>query len=144
MPSFLKDLSIRRRSKASFRASDEGSHSGNTSSNDGDTPDRPQVNKSTSTLSSWLDRSSPPTTISSQKSKSSGNLPSLNGNTKDAPPVPHNSRPRVRSSHSNRYSLVGQPKQNGDVPPRIPPATSPYAPRVLSVSDGSWVRLNQS
>ena len=140
MPSFLRDLTIRRRSKASFKTSEtEGSHSGNTSSNDGDAPERPQVNKSSSTLASWLDRSSPPTTLSSQKSKSSSNLPSLNGNAKDAPPVPHSTRPRVRSSHSNRYSLVGQPKQNGDAPPRPTPATSPYAPRVLSVSDGSWV-----
>lgn len=31
------------------------------------------------------------------------------------------------------------PSQNGDGTPRPTPATSPFAPRVLSVSDGSWV-----
>ena len=136
MPSFLKDLSLRRRSKAfSHTAEPEGS-SGN-SSNDGDSNERPQ-NKSTSTLSSWRRKSSPPTTLSSQKSKSSSHLPVLNGN-KSTPANGAGQRPRLTSAHSSRYSLVGMPTQDGEIAPRSIPATSPFAPRVLSVSDGSWV-----
>lgn len=142
MPSFLKDLSIRRRSKASYGTAETGGSSGN-SSNDGDANER-RRNKSSSTLSSWLDKSSPPTTLSSEKSKSSTHLPTTNGNGSKAPPVPTATRPRLQSSHSNRYSLVGMPVQNGESVPKPTPATSPYAPRVLSVSDGSWVRILRS
>lgn len=49
-------------------------------------------------------------------------------------------RPRLQSSQSsNRYSLLGSPSQDGDNATRPTPATSLYAPRVLSISDGSWV-----
>ena len=143
MPSFLKDLSIRRRSKASFKTADgstgTGASSGN-SSNDGEANEQPR-NKSSSTLASWLDRSSPPTTLSSQKSKSSSHLPAfMNGNGTKVPPVPGTTNlPRVASAHSSRYSIVGMASQNGESIPRQSPATSPFAPRVLSVSDGSWV-----
>ena len=139
MPSFLKDLSLRRRSKISYTTTDTGGSSGN-SSNDSDGNERRRRNKSSSTLSSWLDKSSPPTTLSSERSKSSNHLPVANGNDSKAPPVPSASRPKLQSSNSNRYSLVGLPSQNGENVTRPTPATSPYAPRVLSVSDGSWVR----
>lgn len=147
MPSFLKDLSIRRRSKSSLatptpETSTETNGSSGTSSNDGDANERSR-NKSSSTLASWFERSSPPTTLSSQKSKSSTHLPGLNGNgsrSKTFPSLPDDARrPRVTSTHSSRYSLVGTPNQNANSPPRTTPATSPFAPRVLSVSDGSWV-----
>ena len=137
MPSFLKDLSIRRRSRASYKTEDAGASSGS-SSNNGDANERPH-NKSTSTLSSWFDKSSRPTTISSEKSKSSTHLPVTNGDGKKTPPMPGTVRPRVASSYSSRYSLVGMPPQPGSDAPRQTPATSPCAPRVLSVSDGSWV-----
>ncbi|KAK5172851.1 uncharacterized protein LTR77_002971 [Saxophila tyrrhenica] len=149
MPSFLKDhLSLRRRSKASGvaaatpEASTEASNSSGNSSNDGDANEQP-ANKSTSTLSSWFDRGSPPTTLSSTKSKSASNLVGLNGNGTKTPPSvagsTRTSRPRMASSHSSRYSLIGMPQQDGEPAPRQTPATSPFAPRVLSVSDGSWV-----
>lgn len=139
MPSFLKDLSLRRRSKVDVNTSQHasGDSSGN-SSNDGDGIERTQ-NKSSSTLNSYNDfaKSSPPTTLASQRSKSNGHLPALDGDASSkAPPVPNNSRPQARSAHSSRYSLIGMPSQNGD---RQTPVTSPFAPRVLSVSDGSWV-----
>ncbi|KAI7202212.1 hypothetical protein KC365_g18547, partial [Hortaea werneckii] len=137
MPSFLKDLrDLRRRSKGSFKTSDTNGSSGNTSSNDGGSDDQPQVNQSSSTLNSFVDKQSPPTTLSSQKSRSSGHLPRLSNGTK-TPPLTTD-RPRLPSSHSQRYSLVGTNSQNGDLPKQIP-ATSPLAPRVVSVSDGSWV-----
>jgi hypothetical protein len=140
MPSFLKDLSLRRRSKASIRTNTEASEttSGNTSSNDNGSDDQPTtINKSSSTLSSYFDKQqTPPETLFSQKSKSSTHLPGvLNGNGAKTPPLP-GTRPRLPSSQSNRYSLVGLNGQNGD---RLSPATSPLAPRVVSVSDGSWV-----
>ena len=146
MPAFLKDLSLRRRSRTSHKTVETGGSSGS-SSNNGDAPERIQKNRSTSTLSTlstWLDRSSPPTTVSSEKSKSSSHLPIATSNGDSTPPIPRNTRPRVTSSYSNRYSLVGMSPQNGEQPPIPPqprsiPATSPFAPRVLSVSDGSWV-----
>lgn len=52
--------------------------------------------------------------------------------------MPVGSRPRLASSQSSRYSIAGMPTQNGETVPRYA-ATSPHAPRVLSVSDGSWV-----
>ena len=140
MPSFLKDLSLRRRSKISVKTSEteNGASSGN-SSNDGDGNEQTK-NQSTSTLSSWLDKSSPPTTLSSLKSKSNSHLPGASVNGTKAPSTNGaTARPRLPSSHSSRYSLVGVPPQDGEIAPRQTPATSPFAPRVLSVSDGSWV-----
>ena len=138
MPSFLD--SIRRRSRLSVRTEDIGTGtSSENSSNDGNTNERPH-NKSTSTLNSWFNKSSPPTTLSSSESKSNTNLPGLNGNGAKTPPLASKqSRPRLPSSHSNRYSLVGIASQDSDGTPRPTPATSPFAPRVLSISDGSWV-----
>lgn len=141
MPSFLD--SIRRRSRISSRSETNGNGtSSGDSSNDGDAHDRPQ-NKSSSTLNSWFDKSSPPTTLSSsQKSKSNNYLPGLNGNANGAKAASIASapaRPRLQSSNSNRYSLLGLPLQDSESAPRPTPVTSPYAPRVLSISDGSWV-----
>ena len=148
MPSFLKDLSIRRRSKNSSKTNDTNGDTGGssgTSSNDGENENNDRVqNKSSSTLNSWLGKSSPATTLSSTKSKSSSHLPSLNRSWTKTPPVPGTeARPRIHSSHSKRYSLVGMPSKNGEAVPRPTPATSPHAPKVLSVSDGSWVRCQQ-
>ncbi|KAK5105652.1 hypothetical protein LTR62_002629 [Meristemomyces frigidus] len=151
MPSFLKDLSLRRRSRQSFHTTtttttpSTQNTSSNTSSteNDGTSDERPQ-NKSTSTLSSFYDKQSPPATFGRQKSRSSSHLVGMNGNSNgngNPPPVPNGTRPRLPSDQrsSQRYSLLGGPSsQYGDAP-RQSPATSPLAPRVTSVSDGSWV-----
>ncbi|KAK4549271.1 hypothetical protein LTR36_007730 [Oleoguttula mirabilis] len=136
MPSFLKDLSLRRRSKTSFKTTETSNSSGNTSSNDGGSDEPPTYNKSSSTLNSYLDHQSPPTTLGSQKSSSSSHLPGLRNGSK-TPPV--NGRPRLPSAQGQRYSIVGMPSQSSESVPRQSPATSPLAPRVLSVSDGSWV-----
>lgn len=147
MPAFLKELSLRRRSKSSSTnratAGDSGGSSGN-SSNDGDALGASRGrNKSTSTLSSWFDnRSSPPTTLSSQKTnKSATNLLEVNGDGNRPVPSRNNSRPKLvhsNSANNTRLSRLGVPTLNGEATPRTP-ATSPYAPRVISVSDGSWV-----
>lgn len=139
MPSFFKDLNIRRRSKASFKTATTNGSSENTSSNDNASDDHPPPNKSSSTLNSLFDQQSPPTTLSSLKSRSSSHLPKATNGAK-TPPLPGH-RPRLPSAQSNRYSLVGMPPQNGEAVPRPAPATSPLAPRVLSVSDGSWVSV---
>jgi len=139
MPSFFKELNIRRRSKASFKTATTNGSSENTSSNDNASDDHPPPNKSSSTLNSFFDQQSPPTTLS-LKSRSSSNLPKPANGAKTPPLYGH--RPRLPSAQSNRYSLIGMPPQNGEAIPRPAPATSPLAPRVLSVSDGSWVSVN--
>ncbi|EME77668.1 uncharacterized protein MYCFIDRAFT_209149 [Pseudocercospora fijiensis CIRAD86] len=115
MPSFLKDISLRRRSKASIRngAGAGASDSSNSESNSevGENGHLQQPSKSSSTLSSFLDRrQSPPTTLSSQRSHS--NLSTINGanintTTHTPPPIPpRESRPRMPTSQSNRYSIT--------------------------------------
>ena len=122
-PSFLRDL--RRRSKASFRTDRSTDESSDTN---GSTP-------STSTLNSagGLESTTPPLT----KSGSASNL--QNGNV---PPSLPPYRPTVHTSASNRYSTagsvsgmsgLGSPAQNSSLP------TSPYAPRILSIADKTWV-----
>ncbi|KAF2716858.1 hypothetical protein K431DRAFT_298285 [Polychaeton citri CBS 116435] len=144
MPSFFKDLSLHRRSKSSFKTSQSGNSSDQSSaSNDGPANDGHPISKSSSTLSSLAERQSPPTTLSSKKSRSSTFLPYLNGNAngngKKTPPMEGSQRPRMPSSQSNRYSLISVNSPSGETGPRATPATSPFAPRVLSISDGSWV-----
>ncbi|GIZ38269.1 hypothetical protein CKM354_000169000 [Cercospora kikuchii] len=134
MPSFLKDhLSFRRRSRASIKEPSSASASGNSSENGNDeTTQIHALSKSSSTLASYAEpKTSPPTTLSSSRSNTNLSVHGANGK---APPVP--ARPRMPSSQSNRYSISGMPAQNCERPT---PSTSPLAPRVLSVSDGSWV-----
>ncbi|KAL9096315.1 MAG: hypothetical protein Q9165_001312 [Trypethelium subeluteriae] len=124
MPSFLKDLRRKSITRKPASADSEKWSASNTSSNG--------TNKSSSTLNSFLGSSTPPSTLLSERSKSATNLVATNGSP---PPVP--TRPSVVSSKSNRYSIVGSPVSNGQ--PRNMAATSPLAPRVVSISDNSWV-----
>lgn len=145
MPSFLKDLTIRRKTKSHSNTPETNNSSGNTSSTD----EPPIDNVSSSTLNSYPDRQSPPTTLGSQKSRSNSHLPGLFNGSKTHLPGPFNgsktpplnARPRLPSQQSSgqRYSLAGMPLQSSESVPRQAPATSALAPRVLSVSDGSWV-----
>ncbi|KXS93529.1 hypothetical protein AC578_2188 [Pseudocercospora eumusae] len=145
MPSFFKHLSIGRKSNASINKGASDSSNSESNSDTGENGQLQQPSKSSSTLNSFLDRrQSPPTTLSSQASHShsQSNLSTINGananSTANTPPPipPRDSRPPMPTSQSNRYSITGMPVQNGE---RSTPATSPLAPRVLSVSDGSWV-----
>jgi len=62
MPSFMKDLSIRRRSKHSFKSAETRTSSGSTSGTEA-TSDDPPPSKSTSTLGSIFDPLFPEITI---------------------------------------------------------------------------------
>ncbi|EKD15114.1 metallopeptidase [Drepanopeziza brunnea f. sp. 'multigermtubi' MB_m1] len=124
-PSFLRDL--RRRSKASFKAdrSTDGSSSNDTN---GSTP-------STSTLNSagGHESKTPPLT----NSTSAPNLAALSATI--APLV---RRPTLPTSSSNRFSRSGSVSGMtglGSPPPNSSLPTSPYAPRITSIADQTWV-----
>lgn len=155
MPSFLKDL--RRMSKSSFRSSS------NKSDNSKDTPS----NQSSSTVESGDPGSTtPPSTVPSDQSSSG--VPSLNNGGAPAPPrrptVQQNRNSRysllVRrfqgsdlhsvpplshaapvvfdrmltvKQNASSSALSASPSGGRQLP------TSPYAPRVISISDNSWV-----
>ena len=146
MPSFLKDLSLRRRSKTSFKTTETTNSSGNTSSNDAGS-DEPPTNQSSLTLNSYADKqekdkTSPPSTLSSFRSRSSGHLAGLTSGRNGTKTPPVEPRPRLPSgqySSQQRYSLAGGMSGGVDGVPRQTPATSPLAPRVTTISDGSWV-----
>ncbi|TKA71644.1 hypothetical protein B0A49_05324 [Cryomyces minteri] len=129
MPSFLKDL--RRRSKASFKtdttfSSSNGSHE---SSTNGTVP----ASVSSSTVDSALGPSSPEKPFNN-KNRSSSN-PSL-GTAQGNDPPPPQPRLSIVTSQSSRYSAIGMSPATGTPKPL---STSPLAPRVLSISDNSWV-----
>ncbi|GAB7353892.1 hypothetical protein MBLNU459_g4246t1 [Dothideomycetes sp. NU459] len=145
MPSFLKDF--RRKSKANFKANtnsnsatnDSNSHSSSDSnSNDGPAANYeiPQ-NKSSSTLSSIIGRA---TAQSPQlRSQSTTNL---NGgqaaNGTRTPPL-LSGRPPPMTAGSSRYSIALKGMSNSNGSPKPGQYTSPLAPRIVSVSEGSWV-----
>ncbi|WPH04350.1 Hypothetical protein R9X50_00724000 [Acrodontium crateriforme] len=139
MPAFLKDLGLRRRSKTSLRITKTNNSSGNASSNDF-ANDEPPPNPSSITLNSFPERHTPPGTLSST-SRSSTFMSNGNGHSngnKTPPMVGKNGSTTRLPNSQNRYSLVGTPSLNGEFP-RPVPATSALAPRVLSITDGSWV-----
>lgn len=53
------------------------------------------------------------------------------------PPLGPGPRPPIQAQGSSRYSIVGSPVLNGS--PRAVQHTSPLAPMVNSISEGSWV-----
>ncbi|KAK4989073.1 hypothetical protein LTR66_007149, partial [Elasticomyces elasticus] len=132
MPSFLKDL--RRRSKASVKTETTNSSSnGSTDDSSGPTPQ----NRSSSTLSSFFGgQASPPATLAPAKSRSSSNLPGM----ANGAPLVLSRRNSAARPHSTRYSIVSSPTSpmNGTQQKPVS-SSSPLAPRVLSVSDNSWV-----
>src|ERR1700710_1344464 len=123
-PSFLKDL--RRRSKASFRT-DRSTDSSNGGSNG--TTDSVPTTKSSSTVDSTYGENTPPALTDSSPAL---NLQSLSNSM--PPPIP-NGRPIM----SNRQSVGGM-SGLGSLSPKSSLPTSPYAPRILSISDNTWVK----
>ncbi|KAI9845443.1 MAG: hypothetical protein M1837_004921 [Sclerophora amabilis] len=120
---FFKDLKdLRRRSKASIRTSKSSSESTN-----GNLP----TTKSSSTLGSLYASTTPPSSI--QPAQSSPSLVTPNGAQQ-----PAQQRPPI-APLSNRYSITGLNSfsQSGTATPPVP--VSPYSPKVLSVSENSWV-----
>jgi len=136
MPAFLRDL--RRRSKSSFnRQKSDGTDSSTSNSNNDNgngnnsVPSMPTT-KSSSTLNSSYGGATPPMS----NSQSSSNLQTLNG-IAPPPPIPP-TRPPISSSLGNRHSVsgmsgLGSPSLKSSIPP------SPYAPRILSIADNTWV-----
>ncbi|KAL1303129.1 hypothetical protein AAFC00_006562 [Neodothiora populina] len=146
MPSFLKDLNFRRKStKASFKTGDSHSSSDSNSNNEGPPPAQKPLtqnaNKSSSTLGSIFAGRSPPPQAQSPnlslpgRSPSSNNLSTVGTHASNGSRTPPSlaGRPDMAHHSSSRYSIAGQ-SANGSVKPM-----SPLAPRVVSVSDGSWV-----
>lgn len=156
MPSFLNDL--RRLSSRSFRSDRSSQRSSDSSAGLPST-------KSTSTLNTAGGSTTPPSTLPSEKSSS--NLQTIaSSSTNPAPPV--SIRPSVYPSQSSRYSItvrhllrpvtrvctsltstqgastINLPTSPGGTPPRSQIPTSPFAPRVLTVSDNSWVNARFS
>ncbi|MCJ1420463.1 hypothetical protein MMC32_006820 [Xylographa parallela] len=121
---FFKDL--RRRSKASFKTEKSSNDS------DGSNGSEP-TDKSSITLDSIYGASTTPSSLHPSLS----NLALSKPNGAGAMPPP--ARPSPANSSNNRYSITGltSPVSNGTSTPKLP--LSPYAPRVLSVSDNSWV-----
>ncbi|MCJ1471423.1 hypothetical protein MMC13_000062, partial [Lambiella insularis] len=124
---FFKDL--RRRSKASFRTEKSSNDS------DGSNASEPTT-KSSTTLGSVYGASTNPSSL--QPSLSNLTISKPNGEGA-LPPPPPATRPPPANSPINRYSMTGvtSPTSNGSSTPKLP--LSAYAPRVLSVSENSWV-----
>jgi hypothetical protein len=123
-PSFLSDF--RRRSKASFRTEVSVDTSQNGLSN-GQNSHSSSATPSSSTLNLAYGSTTPPALSTSN---SAANLQSVNG--APAPPV----RPHAAPSVASRQSVSGM---SGLGAPNSTLPTSQYAPRILSISDNSWV-----
>ncbi|KAJ6093272.1 hypothetical protein N7486_008561 [Penicillium sp. IBT 16267x] len=122
---FLKQL--RRRSKASFHTDSKSAAA-----------KVEMVGKSSSTIDTSSHSSiTPPSSI--KPTLSSPNLPSLtelNSNALPLPPPPQRSGPL--GSRSQRNSMVGSSSSSINGVYRTP-SSSPYAPRIVSIADNSWV-----
>ena len=131
---FLKDFR-RRKIGSRFENSNSAGNASNSSESNGTVP---TLNKSTSTLNSQSNGTSTPSS-SIPPSQSTTNLHTLtksksNGTMNSLP-----QRPMPLSSVSNRSSFMGlnTPSINGTITPKTQLST--FAPRILSISDNSWV-----
>jgi hypothetical protein len=124
-PSFLKDL--RRRSRASFKTDESSAADFHNGPSNGF--HNAVLSPSSSTLNSTYGATTPPALSSSN---STSNLQAMNG----ASPIP--SRPPPPVPLSSRHSVSGMAGLGAPSPKSSLP-TSQYAPRILSISDNSWV-----
>ncbi|KAL2831067.1 putative peptidase family-domain-containing protein [Aspergillus cavernicola] len=131
---------LRSRSRASFRSTSRSTEKSNGAQSNGDVTS----GKSSSTLDSASYSSvTPPSSI--KPNLSTQNLPSLNGSngsstgTNSPLPVPQQRPPPVATpSQRNSYFGGSSPSINGAA--RSSPApSSPYAPRIISISENAWV-----
>lgn len=157
---FFKELRRRRTGTKAEKSSSKGTKTSN-----GSNVTVPTT-KSTSTLNSVYGSSTPPSSI--QPHQSTPNLlKSKSASTMTPSPTPLPQRPMPLSSVSNRSSfMVGlpyygnrirsssrsnqltdvslpqglnAPSINGTITPKA--STSAFAPRILTISDNSWVRI---
>ncbi|KAJ8063808.1 hypothetical protein OCU04_007667 [Sclerotinia nivalis] len=129
-PSFLKDLKRRSKPGAKTTDSSTGESSGSNASNgSGLRSNTFTSSKSQISLNSSYGATTPPTMPNSQ---SSSNLNGM-GVT----------RPTVSTTGSNRHSVsgmsgLGSPSSKSALP------VSPYSPRILSITDNTWVSFPAS
>lgn len=135
MPFFTQ---LRRRSRASFRTNRSAESKSNESQSNGEMTS----GKSSSTLETASYSSvTPPSSI--KPTASSPNLPSLsegNGSVNGSQLQVPTQRPGPHTLQSQRNSTVmsgSAMSVNGAA--RSPTPSSPYAPRIISISDNSWV-----
>ncbi|KAG8529239.1 uncharacterized protein KY384_005874 [Bacidia gigantensis] len=127
---FFKDLRRKRASKVGKPS--ESSHANSNNVN------VPPLNKSTSTLNSTQNGNSTPAS-SIKPSTSQPNLTNVTSSKSNSTITSQQQRPMPLSSVSNRSSFMGlnTPSINGTTNPKA--SLSPCAPRIISVSDNSWV-----
>ncbi|KAF7874393.1 uncharacterized protein EAF02_008370 [Botrytis sinoallii] len=124
-PSFLKDF--KRRSKSGAKTTDSSTGESTGSNASGGSAPRSNTftsSKSQISLNSSYGATTPPTMTNSQ---SSSNLNGMGA-----------TRPTVSTTGSNRHSVsgmsgVGSPSSKSALP------VSPYSPRILSITDNTWV-----
>ncbi|KAF9891114.1 hypothetical protein FE257_005050 [Aspergillus nanangensis] len=127
---------LRRRSRASFRTGRTHGVKPNGSQPNGEMP----LGKSSSTIDTVSYSSvTPPSSI--KPTISSSNLPSLsesNSSTNGTGSL-HPQRSNPVASPAQRNSMIGGSPVSGHSGIRSPTPSSPYAPRIVSISDNAWV-----
>ncbi|CRG85942.1 hypothetical protein PISL3812_02945 [Talaromyces islandicus] len=122
---------LRRRSKASFRTNTSGDSKSNDDMTSG---------QSSSTLETAYSSSTPPSSL--KPTLSTANLQTLSETASGSETLmqsPPPQRPVPITSQSNRNSCYAGISSPTNSSIRSPAPTSPYAPRIISVSDNSWV-----
>ncbi|PKY08089.1 jacalin-like lectin domain-containing protein [Aspergillus campestris IBT 28561] len=132
---FFKQL---RRSRPSFRTTKSVESKSNESHSNGEmTSGQSSTTLDTSSYSSVT----PPSSI--KPDRSSPNLPALNecndNNANGADPPAVTQRPPLHTTPMKRNSVVNGSVMSSNGASRSPSSSSPYAPRIISISDGSWV-----
>ncbi|KAL4885141.1 putative peptidase family-domain-containing protein [Aspergillus karnatakaensis] len=130
---------LRSRSRSSFRSTSRSTEKSNGIQSNGDVTS----GKSSSTIdSASYSSATPPSSIKPNISNS--HLPSLNGSngssngTSSPLPVPQQRPPpTVSPSQRNSYFGGSSPSINGAT--RSPAPSSPYAPRIVSITENAWV-----
>ncbi|KAL2809811.1 putative peptidase family-domain-containing protein [Aspergillus granulosus] len=123
---------LRRRSKASFRSPSRSTEKSAGAQSNGDGT---SGNSSSTIDSASYSSATPPSSI--KPSLSAQNLPAQNGSSGSSPLPQQRPHPVASQSQRNSYFGGSSPSINGA--PRSPAPSSPYAPRVISIQENSWV-----
>ncbi|PVI03292.1 hypothetical protein DM02DRAFT_260831 [Periconia macrospinosa] len=131
MPSFLS--SLKRKSKLNVK-SDEARQSALSNGHTSEHKKGLARPKSSSTLDSSAVASNSASTPATSTTSADVSV-HQNGNKNGAPPLPTTRPPRPGPNPTKRYSMNGLSSSNGQHSAPV----SPLAPRILSISDNSWV-----
>lgn len=134
-PSFLNFKELRRRSRASFRTE----HSADNSS-DGAVSHGTTTSSGSVTPPSIAHQSDPALNLQLKDSNANNNNAPSQAQSQPQSPQLNQARPPLPPNNSSRYSVsgmsgLGAPSING----RQTVPVSPYAPRILNVSENAWV-----